>query len=90
MTNLAACFVVLGFIWLAIMMTLAPIPPETGPPCSLPAPFLLFSLNLVYPKSSSSASAKTAVCRSTCASVVVGAIRAMLWKGVMSTPRLSA
>ena len=37
-----------------------------------------------------SASAKTSVCRSTSASVVAGETSAMLWNGVIRTPRLSA
>ena len=37
--------------------------------------------------SSATAAPKTSVWRSTCSSVVAGHIRAMLWKGVMSTPR---
>src|SRR5690242_2289488 len=40
--------------------------------------------------SSATASAKTSVCRSTSTAVVAGDISAMLWKGVISTPRLSA
>ena len=39
--------------------------------------------------SSAAASAKACVCRSTSASVVCGQISAMLWNGVMRTPRLS-
>ncbi len=40
--------------------------------------------------SSSTAAANTSVCRSTSAAVVAGDISAMLWKGVIITPRLSA
>jgi len=42
------------------------------------------------PASSATASAKTAVWRSTSASEVAGDISAMLWNGVIITPRLSA
>ena len=41
-------------------------------------------------KSASTASRKTAVCRSTSAPVVAGDINAMLWKGVISTRRFIA
>ena len=40
--------------------------------------------------SSATASANTSVCRSTSAAVVAGDMSAMLWNGVISTPRLSA
>ena len=37
--------------------------------------------------SSATAAANASVCRSTCSSVVAGHISAMLWNGVISTPR---
>jgi hypothetical protein len=44
----------------------------------------------IEPASSSTASRKTSVCRSTSASVVAGDINAMLWNGVSRIPRLRA
>ena len=43
-----------------------------------------------HPTSASTAAANASVWRSTSASVVAGDISAMLWNGVISTPRLSS
>ncbi len=43
----------------------------------------------LYADSSPTAAENTDVCRSTSASLVSGHIRAMLWNGVISTPRLA-
>jgi hypothetical protein len=43
-----------------------------------------------YPSSSSTAAAKASVCRSAADGGVTGEHSAMLWNGVISTPRLSA